>query len=70
MLYGTDLARWLSAVLVATGLGFVSATAASAAAITHLISYWTRIFPNHFELVPVSGAERFFLKIAFGRVRD
>ena len=36
----------------------------------HLISYWTRIFPNHFELVPVSGAERFFLKIAFGRVVD
>src|SRR5205807_5029093 len=24
----------------------------------HLISYWTRIFPNHFALVPVSGAER------------
>src|SRR5216683_2427331 len=24
----------------------------------HLISYWTRIFPNHFELVPVSGAAR------------
>jgi len=36
----------------------------------HLISYWTRIFPNHFELVPVSGAERFFVKIAFGRVID
>jgi len=36
----------------------------------HLISYWTRIFPNHFELVAVSGAERFFLKIAFGRVVD
>ena len=33
MLYGTDLARWLSAVLVATGLGFVAATDASAAAI-------------------------------------
>jgi hypothetical protein len=36
----------------------------------HLISYWTRIFPNHFELVPVSGAERFFLKIAFARIID
>jgi len=36
----------------------------------HLISYWTRIFPKHFELVPVSGAERFFVKIAFGRVVD
>ena len=34
----------------------------------HLISYWTQIFPNHFELVPVPGAERFFLKIAFGRI--
>jgi Bacterial extracellular solute-binding protein len=36
----------------------------------HLISYWTRIFPNHFELVPIGGAERFFVKIAFGRVVD
>src|SRR5437879_2513641 len=36
----------------------------------HLISYWTRIFPDHFALVPVSGAERFFVKIAFGRVVD
>jgi Bacterial extracellular solute-binding protein len=36
----------------------------------HLISYWTRIFPRHFELVPVSGAERFFVKIAFGHVID
>jgi hypothetical protein len=36
----------------------------------HLISYWTRIFPRHFELVPVSGAEQFFVKIAFGRVID
>jgi len=36
----------------------------------HLISYWTRIFPNHFALVPVLGAERFFVKIAFGRVVD
>jgi hypothetical protein len=36
----------------------------------HLISYWTRIFPNHFELVPIAGAERFFVKIAFGRTID
>jgi extracellular solute-binding protein len=36
----------------------------------HLVSYWTRLFPNHFELVPVSGAERFFIKIAFARVLD
>jgi Bacterial extracellular solute-binding protein len=36
----------------------------------HLISYWERIFPNHFELVPVPGAERFFVKIAFSRVID
>jgi hypothetical protein len=36
----------------------------------HLVSYWTRIFPRHFELVPVPGAERFFLKIAFARTID
>ena len=36
----------------------------------HLISYWTRIFPNHFELVTVASAERFFVNIAFGRVID
>jgi len=36
----------------------------------HLVSYWTRLFPNHFELVPVSGAEQFFIKIAFARVLD
>jgi hypothetical protein len=34
----------------------------------HLISYWVRTFPNHFELVPIEGAERFPVKIAFGRV--
>ena len=34
----------------------------------HLISYWARTFPNHFELVPIAGAERFPVKIAFGRV--
>jgi hypothetical protein len=36
----------------------------------HLITYWTRVFPNHFELVPIAEAERFFVKIAFGRVVD
>jgi hypothetical protein len=36
----------------------------------HLVSYWTRIFPSHFELVPVSGAEQFFVKIAFARITD
>ena len=36
----------------------------------HLISYWTRIFPNRFALVPISGAERVFAAIAFGRVID
>src|SRR5712692_5265928 len=36
----------------------------------HLISYWTRIFPNHFELVPVPGAERSFVKIALARTVD
>ena len=34
----------------------------------HLISYWVRIFPNHFELVPIAGAERFAVEIALGRV--
>jgi hypothetical protein len=36
----------------------------------HLVSYWARIFPHHFAFVPVSGAERFFVQIAFGRVVD
>jgi hypothetical protein len=36
----------------------------------HLISYWTRLFPGHFDLVPVSGADQFFVKIAFGRAVD
>jgi Bacterial extracellular solute-binding protein len=36
----------------------------------HLVSYWARIFPNHFALVPVPGAERFFAQIAFGRISD
>src|SRR5499425_2969578 len=34
----------------------------------HLVSYWARIFPNHFAVVPVPGAEPFFTRIAFGRV--
>jgi len=34
----------------------------------HLISYWTRTFPSHFELVSIAGAERFAVQIAFGRV--
>jgi len=34
----------------------------------HLISYWTRTFPRHFELIPVADAARFFVKIAFARV--
>jgi len=36
----------------------------------HLVSYWTRIFPNEFELVAVSAAERFSARIAFARVSD
>ena len=36
----------------------------------HLVSYWTRIFPDRFELVPIAGAERIFVKIAVGRVVD
>jgi hypothetical protein len=36
----------------------------------HLISYWVRTFPRHFELVPVSGAEQYSVRIAFGRVVD
>jgi hypothetical protein len=36
----------------------------------HLISYWARTFPNHFELVPIEGADRFPVKIAFGRITD
>jgi hypothetical protein len=34
----------------------------------HLISNWARTFPNHFELVPIAGAERFPVRIAFGRI--
>ena len=36
----------------------------------HLVSYWTRIFPDQFELVAVPGAERFFTQIALARVAD
>ena len=36
----------------------------------HLISYWVRTFPNHFELVPIAGAERFPVNIGFARIVD
>jgi extracellular solute-binding protein len=36
----------------------------------HLVSYWARIFPNHFAFVSVPGAEPFFTQIAFGRVSN
>jgi hypothetical protein len=36
----------------------------------HLISYWVRTFPDHFELIPIGEAERFPVKIAFGRVTE
>jgi phage tail protein X len=36
----------------------------------HLVSYWTRIFPNHFEAVAVPGAEPFFTEIAFASAVD
>src|SRR6516165_1962293 len=36
----------------------------------HLVSYWARIFPNHFSLVPVPGAEPFFTQIALARVNN
>lgn len=36
----------------------------------HLISYWVRTFPNHFELVPITGAERFPVRIGFARIID
>lgn len=34
----------------------------------HLVSYWARIFPDHFEFVAVPGAEPFFTQIALARV--
>jgi hypothetical protein len=36
----------------------------------HLVSYWTRIFPDHFEMVAVAGAEPFFTEIALARAVD
>jgi hypothetical protein len=36
----------------------------------HLVSYWARIFPNHFEVVAVAGAEPFFTEIALARAVD
>jgi hypothetical protein len=36
----------------------------------HLVSYWARIFPNHFAFVPLPGAEPFFTQIAFGRLSN
>jgi len=36
----------------------------------HLISYWVRTFPDHFELVPIVGSERFALNIGFGRIMN
>jgi hypothetical protein len=35
----------------------------------HLVTYWARIFPNHFEFVAVPGAEPFFTQIALARVK-
>ena len=35
-----------------------------------LVSYWTRTFPNQFELVPIEDAEKYFAKIAFSRIID
>jgi len=36
----------------------------------HLISYWVRTFPDHFELIPIVGAERFPVKIGSARVTN
>src|SRR5215472_3967039 len=36
----------------------------------HLVSYWARIFPNHFESVTVPGAEPFSTQIALARVNN
>jgi len=36
----------------------------------HLVSYWARIFPDHFVFVPIPGAEPFFTQIAFSRVSN
>ena len=36
----------------------------------HLVSYWARIFPDHFEIVAVPGAEPFSTQIALARVEN
>ena len=36
----------------------------------HLVTYWARIFPDHFEAVAVPGAEPFFTQIALVRAVD
>jgi hypothetical protein len=36
----------------------------------HLVSYWARIFPEHFEFIAVPGAEPFSTQIALARVAD
>ena len=36
----------------------------------HLVSYWARIFPDHFESVDIPGVERFSTQIALARVND
>ena len=36
----------------------------------HLVSYWARIFPDHFEFVAVPGAEPFFTQIALARINN
>src|SRR5262249_22551468 len=36
----------------------------------HLVSYWARIFPNHFEVVAVAGTEPYFTEIALARAID
>jgi hypothetical protein len=36
----------------------------------HLVSYWARILPNHFEFVAVPGAEPFSTQIAMARVNN
>lgn len=34
----------------------------------HLVAYWARIFPNHFEAIAIPGAEPFSTQIALARV--
>jgi accessory colonization factor AcfC len=36
----------------------------------HLVAYWARIFPDHFEAIALPGAEPFFTQIALARVND